>query len=105
MAAANHYERLEIAPKASQQELRQAFRRLSKRYHPDTTSLPEAEAQEGFRLLQQAYLTLSDPQRRQAYDASLIGAATLASPRAWRPAWRLRSGWRRRPAGGGDRGG
>ena len=46
MAAANHYELLEIAPQASQQELRQAFRRLSKRYHPDTTSLPDQQAEE-----------------------------------------------------------
>ncbi|MFO0006774.1 MAG: J domain-containing protein, partial [bacterium] len=47
-------------------ELRRAFRNLSKRYHPDTTSLPEAEAREAFRRLQQAYVTLSDPERRRA---------------------------------------
>lgn len=81
MAAANHYELLQIAPDASPQELRQAFRRLSKHYHPDTTALPEAQAREGFRRLQAAYLTLSDPERRRAYDASL-----LPSPPAPRPA-------------------
>ena len=71
MAAANHYELLQIAPDASQQELRQAFRRLSKRYHPDTTDLPAEQAEEVFRHLQQAYLTLSDPERRRLYDVSL----------------------------------
>ena len=71
MAAANHYELLEVASEASSQELRQAFRSLSKRYHPDTTDLPEAEAREAFRRLQQAYLTLSDPERRRSYDATL----------------------------------
>ena len=71
MAAANHYELLQIAPDASQQELRQAFRRLSKRYHPDTTELPADQAQEAFRQLQLAYLTLSDPERRRMYDISL----------------------------------
>lgn len=79
MAAANHYELLQIAPDASPQDLRQAFRRLSKHYHPDTTALPEAQAREGFRQLQVAYLTLSDPERRRAYDASLSPAR--AQPR------------------------
>ena len=85
MAAANHYELLEIAPSASQQELRQAFRRLSKRYHPDTTTLPAPQAEEGFRQLQLAYLTLSDPQRRRAYDSSLLQAPASAPP-VWRVA-------------------
>jgi curved DNA-binding protein CbpA len=84
VAAANHYELLDIAPEATQQELRQAFRRLSKHYHPDTTSLPEAQAEEGFRRLQQAYLTLSDPERRRAYDATLQAIAPASRPTSWR---------------------
>ena len=74
---ANHYALLQLEPSASAQELRQAFRRLSKLYHPDTTTLPEVEAQEAFGRLQQAYHALSDPERRRAYDASLV--ATLAA--------------------------
>ena len=65
MAAANHYELLEGPSEASTQELRQAFRSLSKRYHPDTTALPEDEAREAFRRLQQAYLTLAAIDLRQ----------------------------------------
>ena len=80
MAAANHYELLQIAPDASQQELRQAFRRLSKRYHPDTTDLPAEQAEEAFRHLQQAYLTLSDPERRRVYDLSLRPVAQPLQP-------------------------
>jgi hypothetical protein len=72
VAAANLYELLEIRREATGQELRQAFRSLSKRYHPDTTDLPEQEAREAFRRLQQAYITLSDPDRRRAYDATLL---------------------------------
>ena len=72
VAAVNHYELLGLSPQASGQDLRQAFRSLSKLYHPDTTSLPSAEAEEAFRRVQQAYLTLSDPERRRAYDASLV---------------------------------
>jgi len=82
VAAANHYELLQIAQDASPQELRQAFRRLSKRYHPDTTELPAGQAEEAFRQLQLAYLTLSDPERRRVYDDSLIKPAPQARTRS-----------------------
>jgi hypothetical protein len=65
------YACLEVESDASPQQLRQAFRSLSKRYHPDTTSLPAAEAQEAFRLLRQAYAVLGDPQARAEYDRGL----------------------------------
>lgn len=65
------YDLLQLPPEASTSQLRQAFRQLSKRYHPDTTALPAQQASEAFRRLQQAYLTLSDPERRRAYDAAL----------------------------------
>ena len=79
-SGASHYTLLQIAPDATPQQLRQAFRRLSKRYHPDTTELPQAQAQEAFNRLQQAYLTLSDPVRRQAYDAALQRPTLPATP-------------------------
>ena len=75
-APENFYALLQLAEDASLEELRQAFRRQSKRLHPDTTSLPAAQAQDSFRRLRQAYVTLLDPERRRAYDASL--AATRA---------------------------
>lgn len=71
VAGPNHYELLRVAPTASRQELRQAFRVLSKRYHPDTTELPAAEAEQAFRQLRQAYIVLSDPIARQRYDGEL----------------------------------
>ncbi|MFM8604051.1 MAG: J domain-containing protein [Cyanobium sp.] len=67
----SHYACLEVPPDATAQQLRQAFRSLSKRYHPDTTSLPAAEAQEAFRRLRQAYAVLGDPQARAEYDRRL----------------------------------
>ena len=67
-----HYDLLEVASTANVSELRQAFRQLSKRYHPDTTSLPQAQAQESFRQLQQAYAVLSDPISRNRYDSQLL---------------------------------
>ncbi|MFM7267255.1 MAG: J domain-containing protein [Cyanobium sp.] len=74
----SHYELLELSPAATPAELRQAFRRLSKRYHPDTTSLPPPQAEEAFRRLQLAYGVLSDPLQRNRYDTLLQGAG--ASP-------------------------
>jgi hypothetical protein len=67
----SHYQLLEISPQATVAELRQAFRHLSKRYHPDTTTLPPAEAREAFTRLRQAYAVLADPDSRRAYDAAL----------------------------------
>ena len=72
------YGLLQLAEDASLEELRQAFRRQSKRLHPDTTSLPAAVAQDSFRQLRQAYVTLLDPERRRAYDASLAAARARA---------------------------
>ena len=67
----SHYELLQVPETASHQQLRQAFRGLSKRYHPDTTALPAGEAAAAFQRLQQAYAVLSDPVLRQRYDAQL----------------------------------
>jgi hypothetical protein len=83
----SHYELLQLPPTADAQELRQAFRRLSKRYHPDTTLLPTDQAQEAFRRLQQAYAVLSDPVARRAYDSRRLAAMPLplAAPRPPQP--------------------
>ena len=65
---ATYYDRLGVKPTASPQQIRQAFRELSKLYHPDTTTLPAAEATEKFQQLNEAYGTLSSPDRRWTYD-------------------------------------
>jgi preprotein translocase subunit Sec63 len=76
----NHYEVLELTPTATDQELRQAFRGLSKRYHPDTTTLPAPEAEAAFRQLRQSYAVLSDPVARRSYDARLQQVPLPAAP-------------------------
>ncbi|MEB3288647.1 MAG: J domain-containing protein [Leptolyngbya sp.] len=63
-----YYDRLGVKPTASPQQIRQAFRELSKLYHPDTTTLPEEEATEKFQQLNEAYGVLSSPDRRWTYD-------------------------------------
>jgi hypothetical protein len=72
-----HYAELKLSSAATPQELHQAFRHLSKLYHPDTTQLPPQQAESAFARLQLAYATLSDPARRRAYDQQL---ALLAAP-------------------------
>lgn len=70
-AMSTHYELLGVAPDATSQQLRQAFRALSKRYHPDTTSLLALEAEAAFRQVRQAYGVLGDPVARRSYDEKL----------------------------------
>ncbi|WP_338429838.1 J domain-containing protein [Synechococcus elongatus] len=64
----DHYARLRISPNASDRDIRQAYRELSKQYHPDTTTLPLTAALQEFQQLQEAYAVLSDPDRRRLYD-------------------------------------
>ncbi len=81
-AATDHYTRLGLQPSASPEELRQAFRRLSKCFHPDTTRLPADEAEQAFQQLRQAYAVLIDPQSRRRYDGERRLAALAAAARA-----------------------
>jgi curved DNA-binding protein CbpA len=65
---ANYYERLGLRSNASVQDIRRAYRDLSKLYHPDTTELESAIAIPKFQALNEAYATLSSPEKRLTYD-------------------------------------
>lgn len=69
--ANSHYALLGLHPSASAIEIRRAYRELSKRYHPDTTVLPPAIATAKFQQLNEAYATLSNPERRLLYDGKI----------------------------------
>jgi molecular chaperone DnaJ len=77
------YEVLGVDRNASQEEIRRAFRRLARRYHPDVSPEdPEAEAR--FKELSAAYQVLSDPDRRAHYDRyGEAGPADLATADIW----------------------
>ncbi|MGH2354146.1 MAG: DnaJ domain-containing protein, partial [Chloroflexota bacterium] len=66
-------------PGASEAEIRSAFRRLARQYHPDVN--PSPDATERFRNVVAAYEVLSDPGLRAAYDARR-GAGAAGRPRA-----------------------
>lgn len=72
-----YYEILGIQPSASEREVRQAYRDLSRQYHPDTTTLPLPIAKQKFQQLNEAYATLSSQVRRHAYDQT-IGYSRVA---------------------------
>lgn len=69
--ATSYYGLMGLHPSASVREIRQAYRDLSKLYHPDTTSLSATIATAKFQQLNEAYATLSSPERRTAYDRKI----------------------------------
>lgn len=66
MIKKTYYEILEVDKKASQKDIKSAYRRLAILYHPDKNKLPEAE--EKFKGIAEAYSVLSDPDKRKQYD-------------------------------------
>lgn len=91
--SSSYYGLLGVQPSASVQDIRRAYRDLSKLYHPDTTTLPASIATSKFQELNEAYATLSSPERRVIYDQK-IGYSRVAvvqtlpslnQPAAYRP--------------------
>jgi curved DNA-binding protein len=62
----DYYAALGLARGASEEEIKKAYRRLARKYHPDVSK--EAGAEEKFKDVAEAYQTLKDPQKRAAYD-------------------------------------
>jgi curved DNA-binding protein len=80
----NYYAKLGLERTASQDEIKRAYRKMARKYHPDVSKEPDAEAQ--FKEVAEAYEVLKDAERRAAYDQ--IGNKTadnqeFAPPPGW----------------------
>ncbi len=71
----DYYEILKINKTASQSDIKQAYRILAKRYHPDVNP-KDRSAEENFKKINEAYKILSDEYKKAFYDLSIYDAAT-----------------------------
>lgn len=63
----DYYETLGVSPNATQNEIKQAYRRLARQHHPDVNP-GDNDADGRFKEINEAYQVLSDPEKRQVYD-------------------------------------
>ena len=66
--AKNYYEVLGVDKSASDDEIKKAYRKLAKQWHPDANPDNKAEAEAKFKEVGEAYEVLSNPQKRKNYD-------------------------------------
>jgi len=64
--SSDYYKTLGVDKKASQEEIKKAYRKLARQYHPDTNK--DAGAEERFKSISEAYDVLGDPDKRKKYD-------------------------------------
>jgi molecular chaperone DnaJ len=69
-----YYKILGVDKKASQDEIKKAYRKLARQYHPDTNK--DSAAEERFKEVSEAYDVLSDPEKRKKYDRGGLFAGT-----------------------------
>jgi HEAT repeat protein/DnaJ-domain-containing protein 1 len=67
-----YYDILSISPKANDDQIRMAYREQARYYHPDVTELDSTVAAAKLKIINEAYETLKDPDKRRAYDLELM---------------------------------
>jgi len=71
MEPKDYYAILGVAPETPPEEIKRAYRKLAKKYHPDVSKLPDAEAR--FKEINEAWEVLQDPAKRNHYDKVRAG--------------------------------
>lgn len=69
MAKRDYYEILGVSRGADEKEIKKAYRRLARKYHPDLNPNNREEAEQRFKEINEAYEVLSNPEKRKQYDA------------------------------------
>src|ERR1043166_5175799 len=91
----DYYATLGVAREATEEEIKQAFRKLARKYHPDVAK-DKKNAEEKFKEINEAYEALSDPEKRKKYDqlgANWKQSALFRPPPGWEQgAWSSRAG-------------
>ena len=84
----DYYKTLEVARDASQDEIKKQYRRLARKYHPDVSK--EANAEQLFKEVAEAYEVLKDPEKRSSFDqlgANWKAGQEFRPPPGWEQAF------------------
>lgn len=77
----DYYEVLNIPKTATSEEIKIAYRKLAKKYHPDVNP-GNKNAEEKFKKINEAYTVLSDPEKRKMYDSGFFSTSYQNTQRA-----------------------